>query len=254
MFLFMVAAATLDASTTMSPPATGAVTLHIEAVGEVPPDMATVTSVVSRSAPDKTGLESAFAREQAAITARLKAAGVAEADIVVSQPLIHAAAVPDVGIVESVPPPIILARPPNALHSLPPGQPHAAPAPAIDGEMKVTVTVRNLQKLSLVYDALDVAPGLRGRQGTRYRASDPEAAHRLAVDRAFANARREAESYAAAVHLKLGPIERVSNIRPQFNFMDALKTFSGAEATGFAGLGAMAGESAGVAVDYVLTR
>jgi hypothetical protein len=116
------------------------------------------------------------------------------------------------------------------------------------------VTVRDLGKLDAVQVALEqaLAPYLNTRE-VHFLHSDPAAAHRLAVERAFAMAAREAETYASALHLHVGRLVRVSNAKPAFNFSDLYQRMGlaalrpGGPRDTFAGM-----EAAAVAADYEL--
>jgi len=221
------------------------VTLHIEAVGEVAPDLAMVSSAASKFAPSQAELMAALAAERAGVMARLKAAGVAEADMTVS---LH--------IDPPAPPMVTVAPPipaPGAAGLAPVPVPPSMSVPNYFGSIQYVVTVRNVQKLSAVYDIFGIGPMMRGPQNTNYRVSDPVAAHRLAVARALEKAQGEAELYAAALHRKLGPIVRVSNAKPQSNALDLFQMFGKADGAAAFGRGVLGAEVAAVAVDYSLT-
>lgn len=74
---------------------------------------------------------------------------------------------------------------------------------------QVAVQVDGIDRVGAVVDAA-VGAGANRLTGLRFELSDPEAAYHEALERAIAQARREAEAAAAALHETLGPPLTVS--------------------------------------------
>lgn len=85
------------------------------------------------------------------------------------------------------------------------------PEPTIAGYQAVNrVSVRiGVDRVGQVVDAA-IGAGANRVTGIRFELSDPEAAYHAALEAAVANARREAETLAAALGETLGPVIRVS--------------------------------------------
>ena len=144
-----------------------------------------------------------------------------------------------------------------------------AEAAAVDAAMEdvpqranqtLTITVTDLTKLAAVeavqsYGSVeDVIRSTRSR--ANFYTTDPKAAYGRAVQTALANARGEADAYAAAMGYRVVRVSGVSNAKPRLNLPDMFSMIGRAEARGTPGADEMkklAGSViAGAQIDYVI--
>lgn len=88
--------------------------------------------------------------------------------------------------------------------------------------------------------------------GRGFGLKDREAARKTAIERATANARAEADVYAAALGYKVVRIEKVSSATPPFSSQDFIGFFTKMASFGKDSGGALAGETAFIGVDFVI--
>jgi uncharacterized protein YggE len=88
--------------------------------------------------------------------------------------------------------------------------------------------------------------------GRGFALKDREAARKTAIERATANARAEADVYAAALGFKVVRIEKVSSATPPFSSQDFMGFITKMAAFGKDSGAALAGETAYIGVDFVI--
>lgn len=88
--------------------------------------------------------------------------------------------------------------------------------------------------------------------GRGFGLKDREAARKTAIERATANARDEAEVYAAALGYKVVRIDKVSSATPPFSSQDFVGFMTKMASLGKDAGGALAGETAFIGVDFVI--
>jgi uncharacterized protein len=228
-----------QAQTGAQPLAAGEVLLHIETVGVADPDAATVNLTVRGRGQDDASARAALKDARGRVMAQLAKLGVAAS----------AVAAGEVNVNEDY------------------GSAAAAAAPAAAAEaipqlttQTLTVTVTDLTKLAAVeavqtYGSTDDVMSY-SRSRANFYTTDPKVAYGRAVQLALANARGEAEAYAAAMGYRVVRVSGVSNAKPVLNLPDLFSMIGRSEARGTPGADEMkklAGSViAGAQIDYVI--
>ena len=221
-------------------------TLHVEATGEVPPDMAIFDRDLTGKGSDPAKAKAAVEAQLGDLAGKLRVAGVGSGDISFQLGEVT----PDV---EAAPPALAAPLPFGPGGAGKGGANPAAREPAYACTATVQVTLRDLRKLPQIQPILMAAGGgFFNPRMARYLHADQGGAHRRAVELAFANAAREAEIYAATMHRKLGVVIRVSNAKPPTNVMDVFQRIAQLDVPGSAARSSPFVEQAGVAIDYEL--
>ena len=122
------------------------------------------------------------------------------------------------------------------------------------------ITVEDLTKLPGIMELAD--GDYYSRSMGRFYHRDEAAAHTAAIAKAIANARTEADAYAAALGMRVVRVIRVGNAKPKVNWPDLMMLFGGitngmdpgtTESTALYELRAMAAAHfAGVTIDFVI--
>jgi uncharacterized protein len=262
--LLGLAALTFTAPLAAQPLVAGEVALHIEATAQVPPDTAMVPINLVGTGQDAKAAAADLKQKEAELLA-----GLARLDIARSKVEFAADDDPRYAEVEAVmriacadyPAPVMNVERPNAAA---PAVPRTVPVRAvIDGceaqqartSRMVTITVEDLTKLDGVRalgNGDDYYPLSQLQLFTR----DPAAAKAKAVQQAIAQARAEAETYAAAMGYRVVRITRVSNAKPSLNLPDIMGLIGGMAMRGRSDreeMRAMVGATmAGAAIDFVI--
>ena len=218
--------------------------LHIEALGEVPPDMARLSATVSVERTSQAAADAALAAKKAEITGKLTTLGIGAADVVWSGPPLsnYENLLLSVSTVEADAPMAAGAR-----------VKQAARTPNLRSAADISVSLRDLAKLPQVTAVLS-GEGVNffGANQTTFLTSDPAGAHSRAVALALVHAQAEAESYAAAMHRHVGAVLRVANTKPVINLPDVAALMSHMEPGNPLAKMAMSTTTAAVQVDYQL--
>ena len=248
------------AGAALAPVASPDTRLHIEALGEVPPDTATFTVSIEAVGADPAGADRALDDARASLVAALGNLGVAAGDVTLTVALISPppgavtvtlhtagadAAAQRMAQIEAA----ARARSGTAAMPIVPGMTGGASASGV-----LSVTLRDLSKKEQVARVLGAGNVFAVTQGVRLYAADPDKAHRAAVAQALAKARVEAGIYTAALGWRVLRVERVSNAKPGLSVADLIGTLARVDGAGAAGRSAdIAGTSyAGVAIDFVV--
>lgn len=235
----------------------GEIELHIEALGLVEPDTAMVPINLIGLGPDEKAALADLRRKEKDMLAALARLGIGRDKVVLADE--HAPGDAMVTTLVMAPPvPVIRSAAADAA---------AAAADAAQATMEpveepvrrsrlVTITVEDLSKLADVTALAGQEDYYPTSQLSLY-LRNPEAARTRAAGLAIANARSEAEAYAAAMGYRVLRIARVSNAKPGLNLADIVTMVGGVG--GAAGrsrrdeLRAMAGSvTAGAAIDFVV--
>jgi uncharacterized protein YggE len=264
--LLGLAALTFTAPLAAQPLAAGEVALHIEATAQVPPDTAIVPINLVGTGKDAKAAAADLKQKEAELLA-----GLARLDIPRSK--VEFAAEEDPRYAEVIaatelacadyPAPVTTIEAPSASAPAAPSVPRAAPVrAAVNGceaqqartSRMATITVEDLTKLDGVraLGGDDYYPLSQLQLFTR----NPEAAKAKAVQQAIAQARAEAETYAAAMGYRVVRITRVSNAKPALNLPDIMGLIGGIAMRGRSEreeMRAMVGATmAGAAIDFVI--
>jgi uncharacterized protein YggE len=202
----------------------GEIVLHIESVGTAEPDAARVSISIAGSGQDEAAARAALDAARKRVMAQLARAGVVAGavepgEIALSQ---------DYGIEAT-----IAAAPSGNAAADAAADAAAAAAAAVDdahdtparrASQNLLVTVTDLARLDEVEAANEPDPNGDGvtyrRSRAVYFAADPKAAFGRSVQRALANARAEADIYAAALGYRIVRMTRVSSAKPSLNLPD----------------------------------
>jgi uncharacterized protein len=253
--LFALVAAPLAAE----PLAVGEIELKIEALGDTPADTAIIPiQLVGRGATEALA-KADLAKKEKDFYAALTKLGIPRSKVEAAKedepryPVIEAAAY---GCAEAAVAAVDAAADEPAPTVIAPG----CPKPEMRESLLLFVTVEDLTKIPELSEFAGDDYYSRS-QGTFY-SRDPKAAHTAAVAEAIANARAEAETYAAAMGYRVVRMVRVGNAKPKVNWPDLMMLFGGI----YSGMGAGSSESAalyelramaaghyaGVTIDFVL--
>ncbi len=253
------------AAQTLAP---GEIELHIEGLGDTPADTA-VVPVQLTGRGDTTALAKAdLAKKEREFYAAIAKLGIPRSKVEVAKEgepsySVIETAVPYECATESVE--NLLVEATNA--DSPPVAPRVVttssgdcPKPQERENRFLFVTVEDLSKLPALREFAGGDYYTRSRG--HYFARDPKAAYAAAVAEAIANARAEAETYAAAMGYRVVRMVRVGNAKPKINWPDLMMMFGGI-AMGMASGGGeeqseyelramAAGQWAGVTIDFVI--
>jgi uncharacterized protein YggE len=265
--LLGLAALTFTAPLAAQPLAAGEVALHIEATAQVPPDTAIVPINLVGTGQDAKAAAADLKQKEAELLA-----GLARLDIARSK--VEFAAEEDPRYAEVMaatelacadyPAPVTSVEAPIVSNPAAPASPRAVPVRAVINGCEaqqartsrmVTITVEDLTKLDGVRalgNGDDYYPLSQLQLYTR----DPAAAKAKAVQQAIAQARAEADTYAAAMGYRVVRITRVSNAKPSLNLPDIMGLIGGMAMRGRSEreeMRAMVGATmAGAAIDFVI--
>ena len=258
--LLALAATPLAAQTLTAPLAPGEIELKIEALGDIPADTATIpVQIVGRGATEALA-KADLAKKEKAVRAGLAKLGIPVAKIVaVRDDEPQYATVTDA--------PYNCAADAAAVYST---AADAATAAARAGDSvgcdeklearTLMVTVEDLTKLPEIAELVEEGYYIRAT-GTFFH-RDEQASHSAAVAEAIAKARVEADTYAAAMGMRVVRMVRVGNAKPKINWPDLMMLFGGfasgldlprGESNALYELRALAAAHfAGVTIDFVL--
>ena len=250
------------------PLAAGEVLLHIETVGVADPDAATVNLTVQGKGKDDATARTALKAARARVMAQLAKLGVPASAVVAGDISVNddygyaAAAAADAAAAAAGAAAAGAAAVDEAADMI--AEASAVDAASADvpqrANQTLTITVTDLTKLAAVeavqsYGSVeDVIRSTRSR--ANFYTTDPKAAYGRAVQTALANARGEADAYAAAMGYRVVRVSGVSNAKPRLNLPDMFSMIGRAEARGTPGADEMkklAGSViAGAQIDYVI--
>ena len=239
--------------------APGEITLHIEATGEVAPDMAIVTIELSGRGGSEAEALAQLDKDRSDLLAALGKLGIGKADIEM-QPIEQDTTASFVVTVNTTDTPRAAA---DAAEEAAEAACIAAGAkkcskqarkrPSVVKQQTLIVTVRKLDALDAVTASGGLESAYARRRNVRYTMSNPGAAREQAVAKAIANARAEAETYARAIGYQVVRIERVSNSKPALNLPDVVALIatidSAANQPARLGVGSV---TVGAAIDFVV--
>lgn len=255
-----------QAQTGAPPLAAGEVLLHIETVGVADPDAATVNLTVQGKGNDDATARAALKAARARVMAQLTKLGVPASAVLAGDINVNE----DYGYAASAAAGAAAAAAGAAAADAAEGAADAAARPDLMSDaaaitarranQTLTVTVTDLTKLAAVEAVQNVGSVEDVVRYSRSRANfyttDPKAAYGRAVQLALANARGEADAYAAAMGYRVVRISGVSNAKPTLNLPDMFSMIGRAEARGTPGaeeLKKLAGSViAGAQIDYVI--
>ena len=216
------------------------VPLHIEAVGEVAPDTATIGLTQQATASSQAGANSALDRQHADLVRLLGGYGIGAGDITWTRDATQSPSSAD-AMMESTDSPAGAKSSPQTYYS----------------SATALITLHDTTKLPAMMTAgaaLPDAPTVSAKS-VHYSFADERAARALAIQRGFAIARRDADNYATAAQMKIARIERISSARSPFSATDMqqfIAKFVGMiDSKAFPG-DAFSSVTAAVVVDYVL--
>ena len=236
--VFVAAALVLAPVSAQAAP--GEVPLHIEATGEVPPDIVMFGLTQQAQAPSQAAANSALEHQHGALLKRLGELGVRPADIDWTRDAIQSPSTGD-----------------SMTDVASEGEASKPPAPVYSADATARITLRDTSKLPAVMTAMAALPdpATVSSRDMHYSFTDERAARALAVQRGFATARHDAEAYAAAAQMKIARIERISSARSPFSATDMqqfIAKFAGVlDRKSFPG-DVFSSVTAAVVVDYVL--
>lgn len=238
------------------PLAPGEIELHIEALGLVEPDTATVPiNLIGVGADEKTALAD-LRRKEKDLFAALARLGIARDKVALADE--RGPVYAEVQTVAIAPPAPVAASAAADAAAAAVDAARAVAEPVAESVRRprmVTITVENLTKLPDVIALAGQDDYYPTSQLSLY-LRDPEAARTRAAGLAIANARSEAEGYAAAMGYRVVRMLRVSNAKPGLNLADIVSMVGGVGGGGRnrrEELRAMAGSiSAGAQVDFVI--
>jgi uncharacterized protein YggE len=243
--------------------ATGEMPLHIEALGRTAPDTAVVPINLVGKGKDQKAADADLKKKQSALFASLAKLGIAQGKVEISKDASPVNPVADVyacdaaaemladaPATEPVPMP-----PPPMLRTTSTG---GCPDPEVTASRMISVTLEDLTKLDAVTALIEPGDYYMLTQ-TRYFTRDPVAARARATGNAIANARAEADRYAAAMGYRVVRMTRVSNAKPELNWPDLATMFGGFAAYEGNGSAAMqearalvSASYAGAQIDFVI--
>ncbi len=251
--------------------AAGEVLLHIETVGVADPDAATVSLTVQGKGKDDATVRSALKAARSRVMAQLAklgvpASAVVAGDISVNEDYGYTAAAGAAAAADAAAAAGAAAAGAAAVDDAADmiAEASAVDAKAVEVSLRanqtLTITVTDLTKLAAVEAVQNVGSVEDVVRYSRSRANfyttDPKAAYGRAVQTALANARGEADAYAAAMGYRVVRVSGVSNAKPRLNLPDMFSMIGRAEARGTPGADEMkklAGSViAGAQVDYVI--
>ena len=191
---FLIAAAPASAA---KADGTGEVALHIEAEAAIPPDRAEMTLSLTGKGTTREAALSDLHAKHAAIKSSLAGVGIGADKVKLLEPgKNETVAVDDAA--DAMASAIAETAPPNdgTKHRMRP-----APAPMIGVSADMLITLDDLTKLAGLQTAARAnnVETYRLNYGGRFFSSDPAAAGKRAREQAIANARTEADAYAAAL-------------------------------------------------------
>jgi uncharacterized protein YggE len=245
--------------------APGEMPLHIEALGRTAPDTAVVPINLVGKGKDQKAADADLRKKQAELYAKLAKLGIPQAkieaakdadpryaDVMATEPAYACASASGTTTNDAVP------APPVATTSSSSGGDMGCPDPEVNSSRMFTVTVEDLTKVEGV-TALVEPDDYYALTQTRYYTRDPVAAKAQATVNAIANARAEADRYAAAMGYRVVRIAAVSNAKPALNWPDLAMMLGGFAAYEGNGNGAMqearalvGATYAGAMIDFVI--
>ena len=251
--LLGLAALIFTAPLAAQPLSAGEVTLHIETTAQVPPDTAMVPINLVGTGKDANAAAADLKQKEAELLA-----GLAKLDIARSKATFAADDDPRFAEIVAVDVAGDAGREAACAATEPSDAGFTAcvsgQRPARTSRM-VTITVENLTKLNEVR-ALGGSDDYYPLSQMQLYTRDPAAAKAKAVQQAIAQARAEAETYAAAMGYRVVRITRVSNAKPALNLPDIVGLIGGVAMRGRnpgeemrAAIGATV---AGAAIDFVI--
>jgi uncharacterized protein YggE len=251
--------------------APGELTLTIEALGVADPDRAMIQQTLRGRGADEAKAKADLAAQRAALTASLAKVGIPGAAIkygdVRMEPdyamAAEAAAAVASDAASAAGETTEDAAADNEKANMA-GSAAVAAATAMDmppsrrvATQTVMITVSDLTKLEAVQEAIPVDEEYSYRNlQPFYSTSDPKAAHTRAIADALAKARAEAETYAAALNMRVVRIVRVSSEKQGITWPDLLQWFGKMDGNGSpseANFRRLAGSTfAGAKVEFVI--
>ncbi len=218
--------------------APGEITLAVEVLGLAPPDRASLVETLRGRGPDEAAAKADLARQRSELTAKLGRSGIPASAIkfgdVTMEPdySVEAAVVADAaseGAAAAAAEAAADAAADEAATTENNGpRTIIAPAPYVpprSANQTVTISISDLTKIEAVQEAFPLGESRYRRPQAFYSTSDEKGAHSRAVADALARARAEADTYAAALGMRVVRIIKVSSDKPGLNWPDLMQWF-----------------------------